>query len=43
MNSNIRDDDIEQIIFGSDLKPYTDYDDTDNDPDFEDGQYSIDK
>jgi len=31
MNSNIRDDDIEQLIFDSDLEPYSDYDDTDDD------------
>ncbi|KAL5239337.1 hypothetical protein ACI65C_006747 [Semiaphis heraclei] len=40
MNSNIRDDDIEQLIFDFDLEPYSDYDDTDDDPNFEDDQCS---
>jgi len=43
MNSNIRDDDIEQLIFDSDLEPYSDYDDTDDDPNFEDDQCSTGK
>lgn len=38
MNSNITDDDIEQLIFDSDLEPYSDYNDTDDDPNFEDDQ-----
>ncbi|KAF0750628.1 piggyBac transposable element-derived protein 4-like [Aphis craccivora] len=40
MNSNIRDDDIEQLIFDSDLESYIDYEDTDDDHNFKDDQCS---
>jgi len=43
MNSNIRDDDIEQLIFDSDLESYIDYDDTDDDHNFKDDQCSTGK